>query len=124
MIAKAGLFSHAATVLPVDNLIETAEFYQKKMGFDISSMYGDPPYYAIANRDKNVSIHLSEREDTTNKIQPCNVYIFVNDVDAVYDEYQSKGLEIFAPPENQAYGMREFEVVDLNGHFLTFGQEL
>jgi uncharacterized glyoxalase superfamily protein PhnB len=117
------LFAHAAAVLPVDNVVTTAEFYRDKFGFDLVYMRGDPPYYAIMRR-AGVGIHFSEREDTRTKIQPISVYIYVSDVDAVYEKCQSKGLEMFLPPEDQEYGMREFEVSDLNGHFLVFGQEL
>ena len=109
-------------MLTVDNATETAEYYQDKLGFTISFLWGEPPYYAIVGRDDIVSLHFSEREDTTKPIAPSHVYVFVADVNAVYEEYKAKGLKIFSPPEDQEYGMREFEIVDPNGHFLTFGQ--
>lgn len=118
------LFLRIAPVLSVDNVFETAVFYREKLGFEIDFVYGDPPYYAMVKRGNNVSIHLSEREDTTKKIKPCHVYVFVSDVDAVYEEYRSKGLSIADPPEDQDYGMREFDLVGPNGHFLTFGQNI
>ena len=124
MSKQSELFLTSASVLPVDNALETAKFYRDKLGFEIAFAWGEPPHYAIVTRDESVGIHFSEREDTSIKMQPCNVYIFVEDVGAVYEEYKSKGLEIFAPPEDQDHGMREFEVQDMNGHFLTFGQEL
>lgn len=117
-------FLKCASVLPVDDAVATAEFYRDTLGFEIAFTWGDPPYYAIVARGDGVGIHLSEREDTSRRIQPCSVYIFVDDVDAVYEEYKTNGLEMFAPPEDQEYGMREFEVRDMNGHFLTFGQRL
>ena len=124
MTENKELFSHAATVLPVDNVVETTAFYKRVLGFEITLTYGDPPYYAIARRGDHVNIHFSEREDTSKKINPCAVYVFVNDVDAVYEEYHSRGVEIFAPPDDQEHGMREFDVRDMNGHFLTFGQTI
>ena len=84
--------------------------------------WGKPPYYAIVKRGEAVSVHLSEREDTREKIQPRSIYVFVSDVDALYREYESGGLEMFSPPTDYEYGMREFEVRDNSGHFLTFGQ--
>ncbi len=124
MSEPSATFLACAAVLPVDNAIETAHYYRDTLGFEIAFKWGEPPYYAIVKRGKGVGIHLSEREDTTTKIQPCNVYIFVENVDAVYEEYKTRGLEMFAPPEDQDYGMREFEIRDVNGHFLTFGQKL
>lgn len=117
------LFLHCAPVLPVDNALDTGRFYEAKLGFKISFTYGEPPSYIGLRRD-GVSIHLSEREDTRKKIEPCHVYVFVSDADAVYEEYRSKGVTIATPPEDQDYAMRDFDLVDPNGHFLTFGQNL
>lgn len=118
------LFSHCVPVLPVNNATETAQFYKDKLGFDIAFAFGEPAFYVILKRGKGTIIHLSEREDTTTTIQPCHVYVFVTNVDAVYDEYMSRGLKIAEPPHDHDYGMREIELVDPEGHFLTFGQEL
>ncbi len=116
-------FRAAAPVFPVDNAAETAEFYRKTLGFKIKSLYGDPPYYAVVERD-GVEIHLSEREDTSKSIDRCAVYVYVDDADSLYEEFVGKGLEMFAPPEDQENGMREFELTDNSGHFLMFGQKI
>jgi uncharacterized glyoxalase superfamily protein PhnB len=110
----------AAPVLSVDDAVETAEYYRDRLGFEIEFTWGNPPYYAIVKRG-GVAIHFSEREDTSKKITPSMVYVFVEDVDEMYDELKQEGLEMFSPPENQDYGMREFELCDMNGHFLVFG---
>jgi uncharacterized glyoxalase superfamily protein PhnB len=109
--------------LPVDNAAETAEYYRSTLGFTIERLEGAPPYYGVVGRD-GVSIHLSEREDTSKPIERCAVYVIVSEVDALYEEYARKGIKLFAPPENQDNGMREFELADMNGHFLTFGQKI
>jgi uncharacterized glyoxalase superfamily protein PhnB len=119
---NTNLFRSAAPVLPVDNAAQTAEYYRETLGFVVAALQGDPPYYAIVGRD-GVEIHLSEREDTSKPIERCAVYVYVNDVDSLFEEYQRRGVEMFAPPERQESGMREFELCDPNGHFLTFGQQ-
>ena len=89
-----------------------------EVGWDV-----DPPFYVIVKRG-GVSVHLSEREDQSTEIEPCHVYISVSDVDAVYKACVSNDLEIATEPEDQDYGIREFDLVDPNGHFLTFGQDI
>lgn len=118
------VFLNSSTVLPVDDVLKTAEFYRDKLGFEIAFLDDDPPNYAIVTRGDGVGIHFSQREDTSTKIHPCNIYIFVEGIDAVYAEYEAKGIEIFAPPADHDHGMREFELRDIDGHFLTFGQEI
>lgn len=122
MAPKRPEFVGVAPVLPVDDLEAAISFYRDRLGFEDTYTWGDPPYYAIVGRDTGVRIHLSEREDTRSPIVPQSVYIFVRDVDAVYQEYRDRGLEIFSAPDDQDYGMREFEVRDNSGHFLTFGE--
>ena len=117
------LFAQCAPVLPVDNAVETVRFYEDELGFKTSFSHGDPPFYVILKRG-GVSVHLSEREDQSTEIEPCHVYISVSDVDAVYQACLSKNLEIATAPEDQDYGIREFDLIDPNGHFLTFGQDI
>lgn len=116
------LFEDIAPVLPVDDLEEAVAFYRDRLGFDEAFTWGEPPYYAIVRRGPSVSVHLSEREDMSEAIQPRTVYVFVADVDAVHRELATRGVEMFAPPSDTGYGMREFEVRDSSGHFLVFGQ--
>ena len=118
-----GRFQAAAPVFPVDNAAETAEYYRTMLGFKIKLLYGEPPYYVVVERD-GVEIHLSEREDTSSPIDRCAVYVYVDAADLLYEEFEGKGIEMFAPPENQENGMREFELTDNSGHFLMFGQKI
>ena len=118
-----GRFFAAAPVFPVDNAAEAVEYYRKTLGFKIKLLYGEPVYYAIVARD-SVEIHLSEREDTSTPIEHCAAYVYIDDADLLYEEFESKGIEMFAPPENQENGMREFELTDNSGHFLMLGQKI
>jgi uncharacterized glyoxalase superfamily protein PhnB len=47
--------------------------------------------------------------------------VFVRDVDAVYAELAARGARIVKPPQNYDYGMRDFDLIDLDGNQLTFG---
>jgi uncharacterized glyoxalase superfamily protein PhnB len=51
-----------------------------------------------------------------------NIYVFVSDIDDVYEELKGRGAKIAAEPETWPYGMREFAVEDLNGYRLCFGE--
>lgn len=115
--------SAAMPVLPVDDLDAALRYYRESLGFAVSWTHGEPPYYGVVSRD-GATIHLSEREDTRTPIVPVTVYVVVRDVDALYDEYHARGLDIFDPPQDQDYRMREFDVRDESGHYLTFGQAI
>ena len=47
--------------------------------------------------------------------------IFVQDVDALYEDYQRRGAIIREPPTDYPWGVREMNVEDLDGHRLRVG---
>jgi uncharacterized glyoxalase superfamily protein PhnB len=51
------------------------------------------------------------------------VNVFVADVDALYHEFKSRGARILSEPKDYPYGMRDFDVNDLDGNQLCFGME-
>jgi len=48
------------------------------------------------------------------------IVVFVKDVDALHDELIAHSAKVLKPPQNYAYGMRDFDVADLDGNQLTF----
>ena len=85
------LFSHSSPVFPVKDVIETANYYKKYLGFDITFTYGDPPYYSVVIRE-DIGIHFY-KVDSSISIQSNQLVIFVYDVDALYHEFQQKGVK-------------------------------
>src|SRR5215469_735667 len=75
-------------------------FYVEKLGFRVAFTYGD--FYAGVERD-GIMIHLklSDEPDASRQAKQRNdhldVYIRVDDVAALYSEYQSRGVT-FAQP--------------------------
>ncbi|MEQ9401965.1 MAG: glyoxalase superfamily protein [Cyclobacteriaceae bacterium] len=119
------LFSHSSPIFPVDDPLKTAEYYRDVLGFDINFKWEDPPTYIVINRDDAVGIHLVKNEgDFTPPVNHASLFIFVHDVDAVYQEYQQSGAEITRTIDNRDYGMRDFDVRDPNGFILVFGKHL
>jgi len=51
------------------------------------------------------------------------VNIFVTHVDALYQEFKSRGARTLNEPRDYPYGMRDFNVQDLDGNELCFGTE-
>ena len=52
------------------------------------------------------------------------VYLYVDDVDALYREVEKAGARVEAPPELTPWGTKEMRVRDPDGHTLRFGTEL
>ena len=119
------LVSHAATVFPVKDVRKTADFYRDELGFEITFEWGDPIRYAVTNREESVFLHFSKMDsDFTPPADHTMLYVFVDDVDAIYKEFESKNVDISNPIGDREYGMRDFDVRDPNGFILSFAKHI
>jgi uncharacterized glyoxalase superfamily protein PhnB len=124
MNSQKELFSHAATVLAVANMEQSLEYYENKLGFTCNFKWNDPIDYAVLKRGE-VSIHLTIRDDSESISKDrTSIYIFVHDVDAVYQEFSDKKVTINTPVGDREYRMREFEVRDPDGYIIGFGKKI
>jgi len=103
------------TVLDLQKAIA---FYTEKLGFTFEFDWGEPPYFA-GIRLGNVSVHLMKREKEAGN---NSAYFAVEDVDSLYNFHQSNGVEITETIANRPYDMRDYQVRDLYGNYLGFGQ--
>ena len=126
MIVRTGakLTAIAPQFLVLD-LQAACAFYVEKLGFRVAFTYGD--FYAGVERD-GIMIHLklSDTPDPSRQVKQradhLDVHITVDDVTALYAEYQSRDVMFAQPLETKPWGMREFVVWDNSGFILYFGQ--
>ncbi len=116
------LFSHFASVLPVTDITKSLDFYQNKLGFELTFTWKEPVEYAVLKRG-DVSIHLTQKQNTNTPLKLHNsLYIFVHDVEQVYEEFISKNVRIKNELNSRDYGMNDFDIADPDGYMLTFGK--
>jgi predicted enzyme related to lactoylglutathione lyase len=116
-------------LLLVGDLDRAVAFYRDRLGF-ACEVYGDPPNFAVANRDEATLLFALAGDPA--RIVPnwqivdktCNAYIRVDDADAVYAEVRERGAEIDYEIYDTPWGFREFGVQDPDGHDIAFGQPL
>ena len=116
-------------VLLVADLDRAVTYYRDRLGFDCQ-VYGDPPDFAVAERDA-ATILLALADDQAQIVpnwkivdKTANAYIRVDDADAIYAEVQKRGAEIDYSIYDAPHGFREFGVQDPDGHDIAFGQRL
>jgi len=109
--------------MPVKDLKETIAFYRDKLGFGGEWFWGDSD--AGIERDdlhllfnKNPA-HVAQINSSGQIFEVC---WFVQNVDAIFEEFKSKGVNIISPLENKPWGMREFTLQDVNGYAIRVGQ--
>ncbi|WP_286745925.1 VOC family protein [Roseivirga sp. UBA1976] len=112
---------HFAPVVPVTNIEETIAWYEDKLRFTVEFTWETPVTYAILKRDQLV-IHFSEAptDFQLQRVHPT-LYVFVRNVESLYREFKSKGLKVSELVKSD-YGMTDFDLYDLNGFRISFGQ--
>ncbi len=120
MAAEHAMMVGAATVFVVSDIAKSVEHYRDALGFTVTFQYGNPAFYACLCRDE-VALHLLAAQETKRLPGNGGICVFVRDVDSVHAELVSRGANVIKPPQNYDYGMRDFDVVDLDGNHLTFG---
>jgi predicted enzyme related to lactoylglutathione lyase len=117
----------------VDDVLATANFYRDKLGFHYQRLWGEPPCFTIVQRS---GAHLMLRQlESPGQMRPnadpadpedytWDAYLWIDDADTLYAEFQQKGINIVRPICNQEYNCRDFDILDCNGYRLCFGQDL
>jgi catechol 2,3-dioxygenase-like lactoylglutathione lyase family enzyme len=110
--------AHAA--LSVPDVAAAVDFYTTRLGFRKGFLWGDPPSFAGVNLG-DVQMFLQE-----GKASPSgtSVYFAIGNADELHDFHQSMNVPIAEPIADREYGFRDYTIRDLNGYFLTFGQNI
>jgi uncharacterized glyoxalase superfamily protein PhnB len=116
------MLAGAATVFVVSNIEKSIDHYRDALSFDVTFQYGSPIFYACLCRDE-VALHLLAAQETKRLLGNGGICVFVRDVDRVHADLIARGANVIKPPQDYAYGMRDFDVVDLDGNQLTFGMQ-
>jgi catechol 2,3-dioxygenase-like lactoylglutathione lyase family enzyme len=118
-------------VFLVADVAATMEWYRAKLGFSGSAVPASPPHnFGILNRD-GVEIML-QRLDGYEKPHlyrrreggVWDVYVRVDGVRELHDEFSAAGVTVLEPLRLQPYGQRELVIRDLNGYVLVFAEAI
>jgi len=119
-------------VLGLRDVRAGVDYFVSRLGFEAASVHegvasDEGAVYGIVRRG-GAEIHLQIRRRPLwsaerNRVE-CDVYARVPDADAYHAELVERGASIRRPPEDQAYGHRDFIVDGPEGHRLVFGSRL
>ena len=122
----------AAPYFIVDDVVATANYYRDNLGFRFERFWGEPPCFTIVTRN-GAAVMLGQLEQS-GLMRPNSVadpeggawdaYIWIDNADALYEEFGQKGVTVTQPICDQMYGCREFTIRDCNGYTIGFGQDL
>lgn len=112
-------FNCVTPILYVKDFAASMDYYVNKLGFEKKWEWGDLPSFGCVGRGK-IEIFLSEGGQGHPGMW---MSIFIDDVDALHEDYKNSGASILDPPMNFPWGIREMLVGDLDGHRLRLGSK-
>ncbi len=109
----------------VSDVAASCRFFVAKLGFAVVFTYGEPPFFALVQRDsaclnlRFVHAPVLKRDAERDLLSAS---IPVANVKALYLEYQGAGTPMHQPLKKQPWGAEDFIVRDPDGNLIHFAQ--
>jgi catechol 2,3-dioxygenase-like lactoylglutathione lyase family enzyme len=120
-----GNYRIAVPVISTSDLPATVAWFEKTLGFKHEWSWGDPPVYAgvtagsamlYISHDPELAAAIRERGLTP------DVFLWVTNIDRVYDQHRAKGAEIVEELVQRPWGVRQYVIQDPNGYRLKIAE--
>jgi len=108
-------------IFPVTDVVATVRYYRAVLGFTDEWLWGDPPDIGGVRWGK-IGVMFAQQSGHDAKVGGQWHSFFVEGIDALCDLHRRNGATICSPLEAKPWGLREYTVRDINGHYLQFGQ--
>jgi GNAT superfamily N-acetyltransferase len=108
-------------IFPVADVVATVRYYREVLGFQEGWTWGQPPDFGGVRWGKVGAMFALQSGPEAPAGGQWHSF-FVEGIDALHDVHRRNGATICSPLEMKPWGLREYTVRDLNGHFLRFGQ--
>ncbi len=109
----------------VPDVRKTVDWY-RDIGFAVIATFGDNDggvSFAMMSFGTGEVMFSSGGRLSSHHRREVDLYAYTDNVDDFYEQIKER-IEIVEGPHNMFYGMREIIVRDLNGFWITFGQEI
>ena len=113
-------FNSANPISPLKSVIETAKYYEQKLGFPIEVFWNNPAYGVVKRGSVFIEFGEGRQEHTGSGV--CIVH--VEDADVIYEEWKAQYVEFVGDFSDRDYGSKDFRVKVNNGNILIVGHAL
>ncbi len=128
---KTKKFTRCNPHLPVKNLRETLNYYRDVLGFYDEWTWPDKDGKHTDGGIRRDDMQLLFGEDPDFVDTICSypksrlpIMWFVENIEEIYSEFQSKGIVPAAGLNAHAYGLKEFAFVDINGYYIRVAERV
>lgn len=108
--------------LPMRNINTTKNYYVNTLGFEVFGTHRSTDYLMV--QKDNIQIHFFVHNTLNPSENYGQVYIRVNNIEAIYQSLLDKNVAIHPNGHlaTKPWGQREFSLLDPDHNLLTFGE--
>jgi uncharacterized glyoxalase superfamily protein PhnB len=124
-MVKAKLIGIAPQLI-VQDVSRSADYYRNMLSFTILGIVGNPPVYAMVERD-GCQVHFAKSAVPEIHVNrdflsiSHDFILWAPEIDALFEEWKQKGVKIIQEITRRPYGSREFVIEDIDGHIILVG---
>ncbi len=122
---KAFELSTAIPQLPSGNVEKTAKFFSEVLGFEIIALFTEFNFLIV--KREAAEIHFWQTEDEAQGRQLASLsscYIRVKNIDLFFKELSERNVPFRYSLQQMPWGMNEFQVDDVYGNAIKFGESI
>jgi uncharacterized glyoxalase superfamily protein PhnB len=120
-------YNSAVPVIATADVRSTIAYYTRVLDFREQFVFGDPPVYAGVERD-GVLLYISLDAALASRLKNSDlhpdVFLWVEDVDKVFDEHKSRGAKIVEEIVDRPWDARQYVIEDPNGYHLKVAEPI
>ncbi len=118
-------YKTAVPVIATTDVRATIDYYSRVLDFREHLVFGDPPVYAGVERD-GVLLYISLDEALASALANLDlhpdVFLWVKDVDKLFDEHRSRGAKIVEDIADRPWDARQYVIADPNGYHIKIAE--
>jgi catechol 2,3-dioxygenase-like lactoylglutathione lyase family enzyme len=126
---KAKKFIRSNPHLPVKNLRQTLDYYRDSLGFYDEWTWTDKDGHEADGgiRRDDMRLLFGEDPDFVDVISSypksrLPLMWFVENIDEIFSEFETRGIEFTDTLRTHTYGLREFAFIDINGYYIRVAE--
>ncbi len=112
----------------VADIKTSCDFYADKLGFTVSSVYGDPPFYAQVTRDQarlnlrmvGEPVFVGDIREREQLLSASLTVATTDEIKQLFLSYQAAGVRFSQTLKKEPWGARTFIVQDPDGNLILF----
>lgn len=109
----------------VSDIRASCEFYAQRLGFQVSFIHGEPPFYAQMIRDgARLNLRHVDRPVFDRELRAAedllSATIVLDDAKSLFLAYRASGLAFHQSLRTEPWGARTFIVADPDGNLIAF----